>query len=88
MLLAIHAQHEAHTLMSSSYQMDMLDSAGDTKHKKDLERIKSLYGRRKDFQAQLKELTGSEEERLRRLDFSRFQLKELEEAELENENED
>jgi DNA repair protein RecN (Recombination protein N) len=88
MLLAIHAQHEAHTLMSSGYQLDMLDSAGDAKHKKELERTKILYAKRRDFQLQLQELIGSEEGRLRRLDFARFQLQELEEAAIENENED
>lgn len=88
MLLTIHAQHEAHTLMSAQYQMDMVDSSGDSNHKRDLEKLKLLYLKRKELQVNLKELNGSEDERLRRLDFARFQLQELEEAELINENED
>jgi DNA repair protein RecN (Recombination protein N) len=88
MLLTIHAQHEAHTLMSTQYQMDMVDSSGDSTHKRDLEKLKLLYLKRKELQSNLKELNGSEDERLRRLDFARFQLQELEEAALTNENED
>ena len=88
MLLTIHAQHEAHTLISAQYQLDMVDSSGDANHKRDLEKLKLLYIKRKDLIANLKDLNGSEDERLRRLDFARFQLQELEEAELTNSSED
>jgi DNA repair protein RecN (Recombination protein N) len=88
MLLTIHAQHEAHTLISSQYQLDMVDSSGEATHKRDLEKFKLLYLKRRDLLANLKDLNGSEDERLRRLDFARFQLQELEEAELSNPLED
>ncbi|CAN5355901.1 DNA repair protein RecN [soil metagenome] len=80
LLLTIHAQHEARTLMSPQAQLEMLDSLGDQPHRKLLEKVRTLYSRRKELVAQIKELDTSEDERLRRLDFIRFQLTELTEA--------
>jgi DNA repair protein RecN (Recombination protein N) len=88
LLLTIHAQHEARTMLSSQYQLDMLDGLGDLNHKKLIDKVRTLQVSRKELLATVKELTGSEEERLRRLDFARFQLQELEEANLVDENED
>jgi DNA repair protein RecN (Recombination protein N) len=88
LLLTIHAQHEARTMMSPQYQLDLLDSLGDANHKKVLEKVRLLQANRRELLATQKELNGSEEDRLRKLDFSRFQLQELEEAELIDENED
>src|SRR3984885_11831125 len=88
LLLTIHAQHEARTMLSSQYQLDMLDGLGDLNHKKLIDKVRNLQVNRKELFATAKELTGSEEERLRRLDFARFQWQELEEANLNDENED
>jgi DNA repair protein RecN (Recombination protein N) len=88
LLLTIHAQHEARTMMSPQYQLDLLDSLGDANHKKVLDKVRLLQANRRELLATQKELNGSEEDRLRKLDFSRFQLQELEEAELVDENED
>ncbi len=88
LLLTIHAQHEARTLMSPQAQLEMLDSLGDQPHRKLLEKVRTLYCRRKELVAQIKELDTSEDERLRRLDFIRFQLTELTEAQLHDPSED
>ncbi|MBI2812518.1 MAG: DNA repair protein RecN [Candidatus Melainabacteria bacterium] len=88
LLLTIHAQHEARTLMSPQAQLEMLDSLGDQPHRKLLEKVRTLYSRRKELVAQIKELDTSEDERLRRLDFIRFQLTELTEAQLHDPSED
>jgi DNA repair protein RecN (Recombination protein N) len=87
-LLTVHAQHEARTLMSPQSQLEMLDSLGEPAHKKQLEKLRTLYARRRDVALQLKELQMSEDERMRKLDFARYQLRELQEAALEAENED
>lgn len=88
LLLTIHAQHEARTLMSPQSQLEMLDSLGDQPHRKLLEKVRTLWSRRKELVAQIKELDTSEEDRLRRLDFIRFQLTELTEAQLQDPTED
>jgi DNA repair protein RecN (Recombination protein N) len=87
-LVTIHAQHEARTLQSASAQLEMLDALGDDGHRKLLAQVRTLYARRRDLQSQLDGLTLSEEERIRRLDFNKFQLGELEEAQLDDEYED
>jgi len=87
-LLTVHAQHEARTLMSAQAQLEMLDSLGDSAHKKQLEMMHTLYARLRDVSEQLKALEMSEEERTRRLDFATFQLNELEEAKLVHAGED
>ncbi|RTL46064.1 MAG: DNA repair protein RecN [Candidatus Melainabacteria bacterium] len=88
LLLTIHAQHEARTLMSPQSQLEMLDSLGDQPHRKLLEKVRTLWSRRKELVAQIKELDTTEDERLRRLDFIRFQLTELNEAQLTDADED
>jgi DNA repair protein RecN (Recombination protein N) len=88
LLLTIHAQHEARTLMSSQSQLEMLDALGDQNHKKILEAVKNLYADRRSLITQIKDLQLSEEERLKRLDLARFQLNELQEAKLNEINED
>ena len=87
-LLTIHAQHESRTLLSSQSQMDMLDALGDSEHKKLVSRLKTLYARRKQLEGELAEKRMSEGERERRLDFARFQMSELAEAQLGDDNED
>jgi DNA repair protein RecN (Recombination protein N) len=88
LLLTIHAQHEARTLMSPQSQLEMLDSLGDQSHRKLLEKVRTLWTRRKELVAQIKDLDTSEDERLRRLDFIRFQATELNEAHLHDATED
>lgn len=87
-LLTMHAQHEARTLMSPQAQLELLDGLGDAEHKKLLQKVRTLYARFRQLEAQLETLTLSSEERSRRLDFARFQLGELTEACLESADED
>ncbi|MFA7337248.1 MAG: DNA repair protein RecN [Candidatus Obscuribacterales bacterium] len=88
MLITVHAQHEARTLMSSQSQLELLDGLGSDSHTKILEKVRTLYARKKQLQDELDSLTMSEDERLRKLDFSKFQLNELEQAELSDPSED
>ncbi len=87
-LITIHAQHEARTLVSSQSQLEMLDGRGDRAHEKLREKVATLHARRRELRQQLDDMQVSEEERLRRLDFARFQLKELDEASLSDPAED
>lgn len=87
-LITIHAQHESRTLLSSQSQMEMLDALGDSDHKKLFSKLKTTYVQRKQLESELAERRMSESERERRLDFARFQLQELEEAQLTDADED
>lgn len=87
-LLTVHAQHESRTLMSPQAQLDLLDGLADEGHRKLLSQVRTLYARFRQLETQLQELTLSEDERSRRLDFARFQLGELTEARLELPDED
>jgi DNA repair protein RecN (Recombination protein N) len=88
LLITVHAQHEARTLMSSQSQLTMLDALGGEAHSRQLEGVKNLHGRKKDLSEKLAALSISEEERLRKLDFANFQLKELIDAGLKEPSED
>jgi DNA repair protein RecN (Recombination protein N) len=88
LLITVHAQHEARTLMSSQSQLTMLDALGGEAHSRQLDLVKNLYGRKKELSEQLSALSISEEERLRKLDFANFQLKELLDAGLQDPLED
>ncbi len=88
MLITVHAQHEARTLMSSQSQLELLDGLGADTHTKILEKVRTLYARKRQLQDELDSLTMSEDERLRKLDFAKFQLNELEQAELSDAHED
>lgn len=87
-IVTIHAQHEARTLLSGPAQLEMLDGLGDDKYRQLVAKVRTAHARRKDLQAQLSELTISEDERQRRLEFARFQFAELEEAQLGEADED
>ena len=88
MLIHVHAQHEAHTLLSGQAQLDIIDAFADQNHEKDLAKIASLYAQKIDRQKELDTLRISEEERLCRLDFAQFQSQELENAGLKDIDED
>ncbi len=87
-LVTVHAQHESRTLLSPQSQLEMLDALAEPDHKKLVSRLKTLYSKRKQLQTELASMLTSESERERRLDFARFQLGELEEAQLEDPHED
>lgn len=87
-LISFHAQHEARTLLSCQTQLEMLDGLGDRSHEKLRGQVSTLYARAKELRRQLEEMRPSEEERLHKLDFLRFQLRELEDAALMDPHED
>ncbi len=88
LLITVHAQHEARTLMSPQSQLEMLDSLGPDAHRKMIDEVRTVYAQRKDLLAELSELEISEQERTRRLDFATFQFDELNDAALTDAEED
>lgn len=87
-LLTVHAQHESRTLMTPQSQLEMLDGLGGADHRKLLDKVRTLHARRRDLSIELDDLKMSEQDRLRRLDFARFQLAELLEAKVRDTDED
>ncbi len=87
-LLTVHAQHESRTLLSPQYQLEMLDALGDKEHRQMLGSLKTLYAKRKQLLLELEEILSNESEREKQIDYARFQLNELEDAELEDPLED
>jgi DNA repair protein RecN (Recombination protein N) len=88
LLLTFHAQHELRTLMTNSAQLELLDGLGNKAHGQLREKVRTLHARHRDLRKQFEELSISEEERIKRLDFARFQLDELIDANLTSEHED
>ncbi len=88
LLLTFHAQHELRTLLSHSAQLELLDGLGSKSYRQLRDKVRTLYARYRDLRKLFEELTISEEERGRRVDFARFQLDELLQANLTIDNED
>jgi DNA repair protein RecN (Recombination protein N) len=80
LLADIHGQHDQQLLFSPDAQRAMLDASGG--YGDLLDRAAGLYGQWRAAAAELEELEGSEQEKLRLLDLWQFQRKEIESASL------
>ncbi|MBK9145886.1 MAG: DNA repair protein RecN [Candidatus Melainabacteria bacterium] len=87
LLLTFHAQHEIRTLLTASSQLALLDSLGDRTHESLSNSYKSKFA---SYQALLKQASESlsDEERLKKLEFTRWEIQELEAAALGDPAED
>jgi DNA repair protein RecN (Recombination protein N) len=88
LLIHVHAQHDARTLLSSQSQLDILDGLAEPDHKHILSQIESLYIQKVSLKKELEQIQMSEEERVKKLDFTKFQLDELQEANINQIDED
>lgn len=84
-LADIHGQHDQQLLFSSDAQRDMLDAFG--AHRDLLDHIAAVFGEWRQAAAELAELESSEQQKLRLLDLWSFQRKEIESAELQEDEE-
>lgn len=87
LLLTFHVQHEMRTLFAGNTKLSMLDAIADKKHQQTVEKYTTIFSRYQAIKRQAHEFEMDEEERLRRLDFSRFQLNELMQADLKDDGE-
>ncbi len=81
-LVDIHGQHDHQALLQSEKHLEILDRFGGTEHLTLLNTLKKHY---ESWQAAKRELEGilaREQERLQRIDFLEYQLKEIEQANL------
>ncbi len=87
-LVDVHGQSEHFFLLKESNQLRMLDAVSGEPVKRAKEKVVSLVKRRKEIVSALSFLGGDEGERNRRLDILKFQIDEIENADLkENEKE-
>ena len=89
LLINIHGQHDHQTLLRDEMHIHVLDAYG----KETLEEVKKSYGEAyRLYRAKREELnvlgTGSDEERLARMDYLEFQIHEIEEASLKPDEEE
>lgn len=81
LLIGIHGQHAHHAMLKSEHQLTLLD--GYANHKLLLESVASSYQRLKQHEQELKALTLSQQERLSRKQLLEYQVEELDEFQLQ-----
>ncbi|MFD2630783.1 DNA repair protein RecN [Oceanobacillus kapialis] len=87
-LIDIHSQHETQSLMDPESHLELLDLYDPEAMKQTKTEYSDLYDRLGTLKARYKDLSENEQEMAHRLDLLEFQLKELEQANLEpNEDE-
>lgn len=79
-LVGIHGQHESYELLSPELHMTYIDSFGCLENL--LEQYQASYRRLREVQRQLKELNADEGEKSRQADLLRYQIEEIQSAEL------
>jgi DNA repair protein RecN (Recombination protein N) len=72
----IHGQHDQQLLFSAEAQLDMLDAFAGARDAR--RTVREAFGKWRAAEAELKELEGTEQEKLRLLDLWEFQRKEIE----------
>ena len=88
MLIDIHSQHMTYTYIQPKHHISLLDSYGDDKHKNILESYKSLYNGYVSVCKKLDELTNKTKLDEQQIEFLKFQIDEIESAQIEDPEED
>ncbi len=83
LLLDIHGQHEHQSLLNRKRQLDILDEYGKEKIAPEKEKVSSAYHTYQKLYRQMNDGQMDEEQRKREISFLEFELKELEEADLQ-----
>ena len=86
-LLDIHGQHENQNLLDSSSHINYLDYFHSNKIKKPLKEYNLIYEKIKDIEKKIKELSGENNDREKIVDFLKFQIEEINNANLKQEEE-
>jgi DNA repair protein RecN (Recombination protein N) len=81
-------QNENQYLFKVERHKQIIDSIGDEKHKKLLEKVKDSYLKLNIYKKEYENLKRNSQENQRQIDFYKFQLKEIEEADLKIDEEE
>ena len=82
-LVDIHGQHEHQLLLNKSEHLGLLDDFSAGRVEEPLQKVTDLYGKIREIEEQLQEYQLDEGEKARQLDMLNFQIKEIEEANLQ-----
>ena len=85
-LIDIHGQHEHQTLFRYEEHLNILDNFGDLKPLR--QKVADIYDQLQKLQARYNQLIRDRDEKMRQKDLLEFQLKELEDAKLEQDEEE
>lgn len=83
LLVDLHGQHAHQSLLDASTHLGFLDAMGDAGHQAMVAAVRDAYERWHAARRALDKAEGTAQERARRVDMLRFQLEELDVAELE-----
>lgn len=86
--LDIHSQHQTFAYLQSKYHINLLDSYAKEFYGGLLEDYRNLYSEYQNLQTQLEHAKSSANATESQIDFLKFQIQEIEDANLEDENED
>ena len=88
MFIDIHSQHMTYTYIQPKYHIKLLDSYGDLEHKKLLEEYKELFTNYQQLTKKLNELSNKSQIDEQQIEFLKFQINEIESAQIEDLEED
>lgn len=87
-LVDIHTQHQSYTYLQPKFHIELLDKYGDDEHKNLLSNFKENYQKYCEASKQLQKIIEANSNTESKIDFLKFQINEIEKAEIEDENED
>ena len=88
MLIDIHSQHMTYTYIQPKHHIKLLDSYGDEAHKTALSQYKDLYSQYTQVVKKLEELKNKSQLDGQQVEFLKFQIDEIESAQIEDLEED
>lgn len=88
MFLDIHSQHQTYAFMQPKYHITLLDNYGKELYSKTLEEYDELFRAYKGMQKRLEELQNASDATESQIDFLKFQLDEIDTAEIKSPTED
>ena len=86
-LIDIHSQHETYNYLKPTTHIDLLDSYGDKNHQELIVSFSHTYTEFKNTQKQLENASSEVQSQTQKIDFLKFQIKEIEEARISDINE-
>lgn len=88
LFIDIHSQHQTYSFLQPKYHIMLLDAYAKNTCASMLENYKNEFAQYKDMQAKLEALKNSADKTAEQIDFLRFQVNEIDEAQIQSEKED
>ncbi len=87
-LVDIHSQHDTFVYLQPKYHLELLDAYGSSQHRQSVLNFKDLYLKWRALSKELAEITDRLTSDQAGMDFLKFKIKEIEEADINDINED